>query len=125
MYDELRQIARRYMGKERRGHTLQATALVNEVYLRLFDTESRRRAEPCPLLCDGGPDDATYPGGFGASPRQYQKRGGGAQRVSLDEGLVVSPELSPDLIAFDEALQRSRVTHKRKGEVVEMRFFGG
>ena len=60
-----------------------------------------------------------------ALSRGYQKRGGGAQRVTLDEGLAVSPELSPDLIALDEALTALETTHQRKAQVVELRFFGG
>jgi RNA polymerase sigma factor (TIGR02999 family) len=60
-----------------------------------------------------------------ARARGYQKRGGGAQRVTLEEGLVVSPELSPDLIGLDEALTALEATHQRKAQVVELRFFGG
>ena len=60
-----------------------------------------------------------------ALARGYQKRGGGAQRVTMDEQLVLAPELSPDLVALDQALTALATTDKRKAQVVELRFFGG
>jgi RNA polymerase sigma factor (TIGR02999 family) len=124
VHDELRQIARRQMGKERRGHTLQATALVNEAYIRLIELNRmtwQSRAHFFAMAARVMRRILVN----AALARGYQKRGGGAQRVTLDEGLAVSPELSPDLIALDEALTALETTHQRKAQVVELRFFGG
>lgn len=123
VYDELKRIARRYMAGERGGHTLQATALVNEAYMRLIDINQvqwRNRAHFFAMsatlmrriLVDA------------ARSKRYQKRGAGAQRVSLDEGLLVS-DPGPDLIALDDALQSLAAFDARKSQVVEMRYFGG
>jgi len=124
VHDELRQIARRHMGKERRGHTLQPTALVNEAYVRLIELNRmtwQSRAHFFAMAARVMRRILVN----AALARGYQKRGGGAQRVTLDEGLAVSPELSPDLIALDEALTALETTHQRKAQVVELRFFGG
>ena len=124
VHDELRQIARRHMRKERQGHTLQPTALVNEAYLRLIEVKRmhwQNRAHFFAMAARVMRRILVN----AALARGYQKRGGGAQRVTLDEGLAVSPELSPDLIALDEALTALETTHQRKAQVVELRFFGG
>jgi RNA polymerase sigma factor (TIGR02999 family) len=122
--DELRQLARRHMARERVGHTLQATALVNEAYLRLIEVNQvqwQNRAHFFAMasrvmrriLVDA------------ARAHRYQKRGGGAERVSLDEALVVSPEPRQELIALDDALNALAAFDARKSQVVEMRFFAG
>ena len=124
VHDELRKLARRQMGHERQGHTLQATALVNEAYLRLIDVNRmqwRNRAHFFAMsarvmrriLVDA------------ARAKGYQKRGGGAQRVTLDDALVVTAEPGHDLVALDDALQALAALDARKSQVVEMRFFGG
>ena len=124
IYRELRQIARRSMVGERAGNTLQATALVNEAYLKLIDCRRVRwqnRAHFFALsaqlmrriLVDR------------ARARNYQKRGGGQQEVTFDEGLVVSPQRGRDILALDGALKALAVTDARKSRVVELRFFGG
>lgn len=112
------------MGKERRGHTLQATALVNEAYMRLIELNRMKWQNRAHFFAMAARVMRRILVNA-ALARGYQKRSGGAQRVTLDEGLVVSPELSPDLIALDEALTALETTHKRKAQVVEMRFFGG
>ena len=123
VYDELRRLARHYMGHERVGHTLQATALVNEAYLKLVDIHKvqwQNRAHFFAMsarlmrriLVDS------------ARARKYQKRGGGAQKVSLDEGLLVV-EPGRDLVALDDALEALTKVDERRSKVVEMRFFGG
>jgi RNA polymerase sigma factor (TIGR02999 family) len=124
VYARLRQAAHRYMARERRGHTLQATALVNEVYVRLakaremcwqdrvhffaVSAQMMRR-----ILTDH------------ARARQYAKRGGGAQVVSLDEAPEVSQKPRADLVALDDALNRLAAVDERKSRVVELRYFGG
>ena len=121
---ELRRQARGYMRRERRGHTLQVTALVNEAFLRLTDARRVRWQ-----------DRAHF---FGISARLmrrvlvdharsrgYRKRGGGARRVTLDEGLVTSPEPTLDVVALDRALEALAAVDVRKSRVIELRFFGG
>src|SRR5262245_41822766 len=121
---ELRKLARRQMGHERAGHTLQATALVNEVFVRLIDGERvewRNRAHFFALaarlmrriLVDS------------ARARRYQKRGGGAEAIPLDESLVVTPERSREIVALDDALEALAAIDARKSQVVELRYFGG
>jgi RNA polymerase sigma-70 factor (ECF subfamily) len=121
---ELRRLARGYMGRERKGHTLQATALVDEVFLRFA-------AGPAPRW----QDRAHFIGIAArlmrrvlvdhARSRGYQKRGGAAQRVTLDEGMLVAPGPDVDLIALDRALDAFAALDARKSQVVELRFFGG
>ena len=124
---ELRRLARGYMGRERRGHTLQVTALVNEAFLRLTDARCLRWQDRAHFL------------GISARlmrrvlvdharARGYRKRGGGAQQVTLDDALVVSPEPSldrVDLVALDRALEALAAVDARKSLVIELRFFGG
>jgi RNA polymerase sigma factor (TIGR02999 family) len=123
VYDELRRLARRYMGNERVGHTLQATALVNEAYLRLIDINQvqwQNRAHFFAMsarlmrriLVDA------------ARSKNYKKRGAGAQKVSLDEGMLVQAP-GQDFLALDDALTALAAVDPRKSQVVEMRFFGG
>jgi RNA polymerase sigma factor (TIGR02999 family) len=124
VYEELHRLAAHYMRGERGGHSLQATALVNEAYLRLIEVERvqwQGRAHFFAMaarlmrriLVDA------------ARSRGYQKRGGGATMVSLDEALVVSNEPDQDLVALDQALTALALVDERKSQVVEMRFFGG
>ena len=124
VYNELRRIARRYMRNERAGNTLQTTALVNEVYLRLVDVKNvdwQQRAQFFALaaqmmrriLVDA------------ARARGSHKRGGGVIRVNVDEALVVSPERDSSLVALDEALAAFAKLAPRQAKVVELRYFGG
>jgi len=124
VHDELRRLARRHMAGERVGHTLQATALVNEAYLRLIEVNQVRWQNRAHFFAMASRVmrrilvDA-------ARARGYQKRGGGAPTVSLDEALLVSGEPRQDLIALDDALNALAAFDLRKSQVVEMRFFGG
>ena len=124
VHDELRQLARRHMAGERPGHTLQATALVNEAYLRLIEVNQVRWQNRAHFFAMASRVmrrilvDA-------ARARGYQKRGGGAETVSLDEALLVSGEPRQDLVALDDALNALAAFDLRKSQVVEMRFFGG
>jgi RNA polymerase sigma factor (TIGR02999 family) len=124
VHAELHRLARRYMGRERPGHTLQTSALVNEAYARLIDWKAARFR-----------DRAHF---FGVSAqlmrrilvdfaRSRPRAGGGeARRVALDEALlVVSDERDTDLVALDEALEELSKLDARKGKIVELRFFGG
>lgn len=124
IHDELHRIARRHMRLERTGHTLQATALVNEAYLRLIDVKQiqwQNRAHFLAMaarvmrrvLVDS------------ARARRFQKRGGGAQVEPLDEERIVAGEPGRDLVALDDALTALASMDPRKSHVVEMRFFGG
>ena len=124
VYEELRRLAHRYMSREGEGHTLQTTALVHEAYLRLFNREAihcRNRTHffaiaaelmRC-ILVDHARANAS------------QKRGGNAQKVSLDEVAVISKERSSEVIALDQALQGLAAIDPQQSRIVELRFFGG
>ena len=122
--DELHQIARRCMRGERAGHSLQATALVNEVYLRLIDTRRVQWQDRSHFLAMSARLMRRILVDH-ARGRQYQKRGGGAQRVTLVDELGRSDERPYDLVALDDALETLARVDGRKAQVVELRFFGG
>ena len=124
VYQELRRLARRYMAGQRPGHTLQASALVNEAYMRLIDCQLVNWKDRAHFFAVSAQMMRRVLVEFARS-RQYQKRGGGAQKVSFDEALVVSPERGPDLVALDVALQACAASYPRQSQVVELRFFGG
>jgi RNA polymerase sigma factor (TIGR02999 family) len=124
VHNELRRIARHYMKNERAGNTLQTTALVNEVYLRLVDVKNidwQQRAQFFAIaaqmmrriLVDA------------ARARGSHKRGAGVVKVNVDEALVVSPERDASLLALDEALETFSTLVPRQAKVVELRYFGG
>jgi len=124
VYAELHRLARRYMGREHAGHTLQTSALVNEAYLRLVDTRGMRWQNRTHFFAVSAKIMRRILVDF-ARASQNLKRGGGARPVSLDEALIVSPECGADLIALDEALHRLGVLNPRQSHVVELRYFGG
>jgi RNA polymerase sigma-70 factor, ECF subfamily len=124
VHDELRRLARRYMARERPDHTLQATALVNEAYLRLIDLERIRWQDRAHFFAMSARVMRRVLVDF-ARARRKNKRAGGAPKVSLDEALLVPQEAGQDLVALDDALVALGAIHPRKSEVVEMRFFGG
>jgi RNA polymerase sigma factor (TIGR02999 family) len=124
VYEELHRLAHQHMNRERRDHTLQTSALVNEAYLRLInqrDVQWQNRAHFFSIasrlmrriLVDH------------ARAHHYAKRGGGAIHVSLDEAAVVSQERAAELVSLDEALTSLAAIDQRKSQVVELRFFGG
>jgi RNA polymerase sigma factor (TIGR02999 family) len=124
VYDELRRMAHRYMQQERGGHTLQTTALVNEAYLRLVDQhevewQSRTHffAVTAVVMRHVLIDHARR--------RQFAKRGGGVEHVSLSEGTTMAAERAKELLALDEALDELKRMDPRKSQVVEMRYFAG
>jgi RNA polymerase sigma factor (TIGR02999 family) len=124
VYDELHDLAARYLRRERQDHTLQTTALVNEAYLRLIDqtridwknslqfyalaANMMRR-----ILVDH------------ARSHRYKKRGGGAPKIALDDAPQVSIERAPDYVAVDDALKELAEIDPELASIVELRFFGG
>jgi RNA polymerase sigma factor (TIGR02999 family) len=124
VYRQLHLAAKRCMARERESHTMQTTALINELYLRLSDLQLidwQNRAHFFALCARQMRRILTDQ----ARARQSHKRGGGAQPVSLDVAPMVAPEASADLVAVDDALNRLAKVDERKSQVVEMRFFGG
>ena len=120
---ELRTLARAYMRRERSNHSLHATGLVNECYVRLLQARHRQLAESRPLFALSARLMRRILVDFARS-RQYSKRGGGAEHVTFDDAqLVVEP--GRDLVALDDALTALAAIDERKSQVVEMRFFGG
>jgi RNA polymerase sigma-70 factor (ECF subfamily) len=121
---ELRRLARRFIGKENPGHTLETSALINEAYLRLVDQKNvqwQNRAHFFAvsaqimrhILIDH------------ARSHRYAKRGAGARKVGLDEAAVLPERRAAELVALDDALRELAAVDPRKSEVVELRFFGG
>jgi RNA polymerase sigma factor (TIGR02999 family) len=124
VHDELRHLAHRYMSRERAGHTLQTTALVNEAYVRLVDQRNvqwQNRAHFFAvaaqvmrhILIDH------------ARTQTRAKRGGDAQHVSLEDAQLMSPERASELLTLDEALKELAEIDERRSRVVELRYFGG
>ena len=124
VYDELHRIAKRYMGGERAGRTMQTTALVNEAYLRLVDSSQVHWQNRAHFFAIAAQLMRRILVDFARS-RHNLKRGGEAKQVSLDEALVISPERGADMVALDEALQALAALDPRQSQVVELRFFGG
>jgi RNA polymerase sigma factor (TIGR02999 family) len=121
---ELRRLARSYLRGERQNHTLQTTALVNEAYLRLVDQKHVRWQNRAHFLAIAAQLMRRILVDY-ARRRQYQKRGGGALQVTLNEAESLANERSPDLVALDEALLELAKMDARRSQVVELRFFGG
>lgn len=124
VYRDLHRLAHRYMEGERPGHTLQTTALINEVFLRLVHTQEvswQDRAHFFALCAQMMRRILTDL----ARARYTRKRGGGALAVELDSGLMVAGTARPNLVAVDDALEHLGRVDPRKSRVVELRFFGG
>jgi RNA polymerase sigma factor (TIGR02999 family) len=124
IYDELRRLAHRYMSRERAGHTMQTTALVNEAYVRLVNRQNVHLQDRAhffaiaaelmrTILVDHARSHATA------------KRGGGARKFSLNEALVVSQERAAEVVALDDALKALTLIDPKQSRIVELRFFGG
>jgi len=124
VYQKLRRLARHHMAGQRPGHTLQATALVNEAYMRLIDCEQVNWKDRAHFFAISARMMRRVLVEF-ARARQYQKRGAGARKTSLDEGVIASPQRGQDLVALDDALQALAAEYPRQAQVVELRFFGG
>lgn len=124
VHEELQRLAHHYMNRERPGHSLQTTDLVNEAYLKLiaqeqveFNDRAQFFALAATLMRHILVDHARS--------RRYLKHGGAAVRVSFDKALIVSAERNDNLVELDEALVRLATVDARKSKVVELRFFGG
>ena len=124
VHSELHRLAHHYMGRERPGHTLQTSALVNEAYVRLIDWKNVRWQNRAHFFAVSAQLMRRILVDF-ARDRQYLKRGGGALRVTLGEAEALPVERGADLVALDEALDALAEADQRKAQVVEMRFFGG
>jgi RNA polymerase sigma-70 factor, ECF subfamily len=124
VYEQLHRVAQRCMAGERSGHTLQTTALVNEVYLRLVDCRQINWQDRAHFFAVSAQLMRRILIDFARS-RGYQKRGGGVLHMSLDEAPSVCNEPDMNVLALDDALKALAAVDKRKSEVVELRFFGG
>ena len=123
VYRELRRIARHHMANERPGHTLQATALVNEAYLRLVDCKRMRFRDRAHFFAVSARFMRRIL--IEHARRRNIKRGAGFQRISLDEVANVGDVCAANLIAINDALNALEQIDARKSKVVELRFFGG
>jgi RNA polymerase sigma-70 factor, ECF subfamily len=124
VHRELHQIARRCMAGEHTGHSLQATVLVNEAYLRLIDTKAVAWHDRTHFLAVAARVMRHILVDH-ARARRARKRGGPATRVTFDEALVVTNEPREDFVALDDALEALAAFDERKSRVIELRFFGG
>ncbi len=124
IYDELHRLASRYMRRENPGHTLQATALINEAYIRLVDQTRVRWQNRAHFLAIAAQTMRRILIDHARS-HQYAKRGSGASKISLDEAPALSAQQASDLVELNEALTRLAAIDPRKSRVVELRFFGG
>ena len=124
VHAELRRLAQRYMARERPDHTLQASALVNEAYLRLIDLKQMQWQNRAHFYAMSARVMRRILVDF-ARAKRNEKRGGDAPRVTLDEALLPPIETSHDLVALDDALHALAAIHPRKSDVVELRYFGG
>lgn len=124
VYAELRRLAGQYLRRERADHTLQATALVHEAYLKLVDEKRvtwKNRAHFCGIAARLMRQILMeHARGYNAA-----KRGGGIEKLYLEETRHLARERAPDLVALDDALKTFAASHPRESEVVELKFFGG
>jgi RNA polymerase sigma factor (TIGR02999 family) len=124
VYNDLRRIARAYMRHERPDHTLQATALVNEAYLRLFQGQPFRWEDRKHVFCIMAQTMRRILIDH-ARTHLADKRGGELRKLSLDEAFAASERRSPEWLGLDEAIERLGKLHSRQEHVVNLRFFGG
>jgi len=123
VYEELRRLAHRYMERERPGHTLQTTALVNEAYMRLVDYKRMQWQDRAHFFAVAGQVMRRI---LVDHARSHNiKRGAGVQHVSLEETAVLGGERTRDLVALDDAMNALARLDRRKVQIIEMRFFGG
>jgi RNA polymerase sigma factor (TIGR02999 family) len=123
IYDELRRIAKRYMNRERDGHTLQTTALVNEAYLRLIDWKTAKWENRAHFFGVSAQLMRRILVDFARKRPRINETA--LHQVSLDEALTITTEKDADLVALDEALLELAKFDERKAKIVELKFFGG
>ena len=121
---ELHRLAQHYMSRERAGHTLQTTALLNKAYLRIVDDPARNWQNRTHFIAATAQIMRRIMVDH-ARERRSLKRGGGSLKVSLDEVALVTESRSEELLALDEALERLAAQDPRKSQIVELRYFGG
>jgi RNA polymerase sigma factor (TIGR02999 family) len=124
VYTELHRLAHRHIKKERPGHTLQTSALVNEAFLRLVDQRDVHWQSRAHFFSIAAQMMRRILVDYARS-RRFAKRGGNAQQVSLDEELMISNQRSADVVRLDDALNELASVDLRKSQVVELKFFGG
>jgi RNA polymerase sigma-70 factor, ECF subfamily len=124
VHAELKRIARRYVARERQGHTLQPSALVNEAFLRLVDVHGVQWQDRAHFFALSAQMMRRILVNY-ALARGAGKRGGAARQVSLDEAMVVSPARDSELVELDTALESLAKLDPRKAQTVELRFFAG
>ncbi len=124
VYEELRRLAHQCIRRERPGHTLQTSALLNEAYLRLVDQKNIHWQDRAHFFGIAARLMRQVLVDY-ARKRGYAKRGGDAHRVPLDEAMIVSEERAADVVALDDALKSLAEIDPRQSQIVELRFFGG
>lgn len=124
VYDELRRMAHRHMAGERPHHTLQATALVNEAYLKLKDQRDIRWQNRAQFFAVAAQMMRHILVDY-ARRHTRAKRGGGAQQVTLDDAMIVSADKSDEMLAVNDALEKLEQIDKRRSQVAVLRFFAG
>ena len=124
VYGELHRMARRYMHQQPDGHTLQTTALIHEAYLRLMGQQEKHWENRAHFFGVAAQAMRHILVDYARSQLR-EKRGGGAQRLSLDDALTLGPEHSAELVALHDALTELARLDERQSKIVELRFFGG
>ena len=124
VYSEFKQLARGYMSRERSDHTLQATSLVNEAYLKLVDQKNVNWQNRSHFFAVGAQAMRRILVDH-ARTKSRNKRGGGVANLELEEELVKAPERPEEVLFLDEALEKLAAFDERQAKIVEMRFFGG
>jgi RNA polymerase sigma factor (TIGR02999 family) len=124
VYDELRRIAAQRLRHERRGHTLQATALVHETYLKLTGQQNAKWQNRAQFFGVASQLMRRILVDY-ARTQQRVRRGGKQQKVSLDEVMVIAPDRTDELLAVHESLSRLEKLDARQGRIIELRYFGG
>jgi len=122
--EELRRLAHRYMSRERVGHTLQTTALVNEAFLRLVNRKNLQWQNRAHFFGIAANLMRTILVDH-ARAHASTKRGGGARKLELDEALVISQQKASEVLALDDALKQLALIDPQQSRIVELRFFGG
>lgn len=124
VYQELRRMAKLYMNSQPSGHTLQTTALIHEAYLKLADQKDKRWQNRVHFFAVAA-QAMRHILVDHARSHKTEKRGGETQIISLEDTAIISNERANELVALDEALQNLSALDQRKGQVVELRYFGG